>query len=329
MNRSRYLVALLASIGCLALSGVSTGALAHDVAPAAVQTAPVQGHRTELSSQGRRGGGGGMRGGAGPSRRRQCRADRPSGRQCRADRPPGRKCRAGRTGRPHRWADRPPRADRSHRWAHRTGRPLRLPLRPRRPHRVCPRSCAAPRRAGRSCRSGSSCWCRQPVRCARSRPAWSQSTREPNLTGLSVETAENQPRLDQSRWQNQISSIMVKSGTWDFYPELEFRGQPLRLSARILPGARAAMDQADRLVHVRAIGSRSFKDRRHIKRRPAHWPGDKRLGSILNGRCPPTRIAGECLHGCVLEPHPTGAAGHPRRSGIVQADRRLSRRSNP
>ena len=58
---------------------------------------------------------------------------------------------------------------------------------------------------------------------------------DPNLTGLSVETDQNQPRLDQSQWQNQISSIMVKSGTWDFYPELEFRGQPLRLSAGSFP----------------------------------------------------------------------------------------------
>ena len=28
---------------------------------------------------------------------------------------------------------------------------------------------------------------------------------------------------------------MVKSGTWDFFPELEFRGQPLRLSAGSFP----------------------------------------------------------------------------------------------
>ena len=78
---------------------------------------------------------------------------------------------------------------------------------------------------------------------------------DPNLTGLSVETAENQPRLDQSQWQNQISSIMVKSGTWDFYPELEFAGSPCA-SPQVLPGAGAAMDETDRFVHVRAIGRR-------------------------------------------------------------------------
>ena len=53
---------------------------------------------------------------------------------------------------------------------------------------------------------------------------------EPNLTGSSVETNDNQPRLDQSGWQNQVSSLIVKSGTWDFYPEVEYKGEPMRLS---------------------------------------------------------------------------------------------------
>jgi hypothetical protein len=57
---------------------------------------------------------------------------------------------------------------------------------------------------------------------------------EPNLTGTSTETADNQPRLDLNGWQNQISSIMVKSGTWDFYPDLEFRGAP---PLRLAPGS--------------------------------------------------------------------------------------------
>jgi hypothetical protein len=58
---------------------------------------------------------------------------------------------------------------------------------------------------------------------------------DPNLTGQAFETADNQPRLDLNRWQNQTASVIVKSGTWDFYPELEFRGQPLRLAAGSYP----------------------------------------------------------------------------------------------
>jgi hypothetical protein len=54
---------------------------------------------------------------------------------------------------------------------------------------------------------------------------------DPNLTGAVLETADNQPRLDLNGWQNQISSIMVKSGTWDFFPDVEYRsGPPLRLA---------------------------------------------------------------------------------------------------
>ena len=58
---------------------------------------------------------------------------------------------------------------------------------------------------------------------------------EPNLTGQAFETADNQPRLDANRWQNQISSLIVKGGTWDFYPDLEYRGAPPVL--RLVPGS--------------------------------------------------------------------------------------------
>jgi len=51
-----------------------------------------------------------------------------------------------------------------------------------------------------------------------------------NLQGQSFETRDNQPRLDLNQWQNQTASIIVKGGTWDFFPDLEFRGQALRLS---------------------------------------------------------------------------------------------------
>jgi hypothetical protein len=63
---------------------------------------------------------------------------------------------------------------------------------------------------------------------------------EPNLTGQAFETADNQPRLDQNQWQNQISSLIVKGGTWDFYPDLEYRGGPPVL--RLVPGSYPALE---------------------------------------------------------------------------------------
>ena len=67
---------------------------------------------------------------------------------------------------------------------------------------------------------------------------------EQNLQGMTVETRDNQPRLDQSGWQNQISSIMVKSGTWDFYSEQDYGGQMVRLP----PGQYANLEGWDKQI---------------------------------------------------------------------------------
>jgi hypothetical protein len=58
---------------------------------------------------------------------------------------------------------------------------------------------------------------------------------EQSLQGQSFETRDNQPRLDLNQWQNQTASIIVKGGTWDFYPDLEFKGQALRLAPGSYP----------------------------------------------------------------------------------------------
>ena len=58
---------------------------------------------------------------------------------------------------------------------------------------------------------------------------------DPNLTGKAEETGDNQPRLDLNGWQNQISSLLIKSGTWDFYSELEYKGQVIRLAPGSYP----------------------------------------------------------------------------------------------
>jgi hypothetical protein len=52
---------------------------------------------------------------------------------------------------------------------------------------------------------------------------------DPNFAGTGVTTGEEQPALSQSGWQNQIASIQVKSGTWDFFSDENFTGAPMRL----------------------------------------------------------------------------------------------------
>lgn len=50
-----------------------------------------------------------------------------------------------------------------------------------------------------------------------------------NFGGTGVTTGDEQPALSQSGWQNQIASIQVKSGTWDFFSDENFAGQAMRL----------------------------------------------------------------------------------------------------
>jgi hypothetical protein len=50
---------------------------------------------------------------------------------------------------------------------------------------------------------------------------------EPNFAGKSDETDEDQPGLGD--WDNAISSIEVKAGTWDFFTEPDFKGEVMRL----------------------------------------------------------------------------------------------------
>jgi hypothetical protein len=52
---------------------------------------------------------------------------------------------------------------------------------------------------------------------------------DPGFGGTGVTTGDEQPQLSQSGWQNQIASIEVKSGTWDFFSDENFAGQTMRL----------------------------------------------------------------------------------------------------
>jgi Beta/Gamma crystallin len=52
---------------------------------------------------------------------------------------------------------------------------------------------------------------------------------EPSFAGTVVTTGEEQPRLSESGWQNQIASVQVRAGTWDFYTGENFTGETMRL----------------------------------------------------------------------------------------------------
>jgi hypothetical protein len=58
---------------------------------------------------------------------------------------------------------------------------------------------------------------------------------DPNFAGLSAPTSDNQPVLAQTGWQNEISSVQVKSGTWDFFSGENFGGESMRLTSGEYP----------------------------------------------------------------------------------------------
>ena len=58
---------------------------------------------------------------------------------------------------------------------------------------------------------------------------------EPNFAGASAPTGDGQPNLSQTGWLNEISSIQVQAGTWDFFTEENFGGESMRLSAGPYP----------------------------------------------------------------------------------------------
>lgn len=53
---------------------------------------------------------------------------------------------------------------------------------------------------------------------------------EAAFAGTSAPTSEDQPRLGEVGWKDQISSIQVESGTWDFFTEDEYQGANMRLA---------------------------------------------------------------------------------------------------
>jgi len=65
-----------------------------------------------------------------------------------------------------------------------------------------------------------------------------------SFAGTSSDVAADQPRLSDYGWDKQISSLAVKSGTWDFYSEPDYGGQMVRL----LPGQYADLEGWDKQI---------------------------------------------------------------------------------
>jgi hypothetical protein len=58
---------------------------------------------------------------------------------------------------------------------------------------------------------------------------------EPNFRGNSAPTGDSQPLLSPTGWQNEIASIVVRAGTWDFFADENFGGESLRLGPGTYP----------------------------------------------------------------------------------------------
>ena len=53
---------------------------------------------------------------------------------------------------------------------------------------------------------------------------------EPNYGGTNATSGDEQPRLAELGWANQVASIRVAAGTWDFFTEPDFTGEVVRFA---------------------------------------------------------------------------------------------------
>jgi hypothetical protein len=51
---------------------------------------------------------------------------------------------------------------------------------------------------------------------------------EPGFGGVNATSNGEQPHLSELGWQNQVASIKIASGTWDFFSGEEFTGEVMR-----------------------------------------------------------------------------------------------------
>jgi hypothetical protein len=84
----------------------------------------------------------------------------------------------------------------------------------------------------------------QPVTSAMAQGCLVEIYSQVALTGPSSAVAADQPRLSEYGWDKQISSLNVKSGTWDFYSEPDYGGQMMQLP----PGQYANLEGWDKQI---------------------------------------------------------------------------------
>lgn len=58
---------------------------------------------------------------------------------------------------------------------------------------------------------------------------------EPKFASAAVPTSDDQPKLSESGWQNQIASVEVKAGTWEMFTEEQYTGNAMRLAPGSYP----------------------------------------------------------------------------------------------
>jgi hypothetical protein len=58
---------------------------------------------------------------------------------------------------------------------------------------------------------------------------------EPNFAGPNSPASDDQPRLAEVGWKDQISSIKVENGSWDFFTGDDFSGESMRLAPGSYP----------------------------------------------------------------------------------------------
>jgi hypothetical protein len=58
---------------------------------------------------------------------------------------------------------------------------------------------------------------------------------EPKFASAAVPTGDDQPRLSESGWRNQIASIEIKAGTWELFSDEQYSGNAMRLGPGSYP----------------------------------------------------------------------------------------------
>jgi len=84
----------------------------------------------------------------------------------------------------------------------------------------------------------------QPVMSAMAQGCLIEIYSQVAFTGMSSDVAADQPRLSEYGWNKQISSLDLRSGTWDFYSEPDYGGQVVRLP----PGRYENLEGWDKLI---------------------------------------------------------------------------------